>query len=125
MRVVWPESHAGRTGLLGCIESCAPYCGMVLLDAGSGGGGQGVSIPAWMIRDFSCSLPWMLAGGLNRDSLDAVQALPEKARPAGLDFNSGLESAPGCKDEIRMRNLMARAGELMLCPDMPEMARMW
>ncbi len=125
VRVVWPESHAGRKGLLDCIESCAPYCGMVLLDAGACGGGHGTGIPAGLIRDFSCSLPWMLAGGLNRESLDAVHALPEKARPAGLDFNSGLESAPGCKDEARMRDLVARAGELKLGPDMPAMSKMW
>ncbi len=125
LRVAWPETYAARGELLAFMEACAQYCGMVLLDAGYGGGGHGTGIPANMIQDLSCTLPWMLAGGLNRDSLEAVQAMPEKTRPAGLDFNSGLESAPGCKDEALMRDLVLRAVEYRLGPDMPALSRLW
>lgn len=125
LRVAWPETYAARGDLLAFMESCAQYCGLVLLDAGKGGGGHGTGIPAGMIQDLSCTLPWMLAGGLNSDSLDTVRLMPEKARPAGLDFNSGLESAPGCKDEARMRDLVARAGEYRLGPNMPALSRLW
>ncbi len=125
IRAVWPETYAGKEELLAFMESCAHYCGLVLLDAGKGGGGHGTGIPANLIQDLGCTLPWMLAGGLNRKSLDAVQAMPEKARPAGLDFNSGLESAPGCKDEARMRDLVLRAGEYRLGPDRPALSRLW
>lgn len=125
IRVAWPEKYATGEELLAFMESCAQYCGMFLLDAGSGGGGHGKRIPANMLQDLSCTLPWMLAGGLNRESLDAVRLMPEKARPAGLDFNSGLESAPGCKDEALMRDLVARAGEYGLGPNRPALSRLW
>lgn len=125
LRAAWPETYAARGELLAFMEACAQYCGMVLLDAGKGGGGHGTGIPAGMIQDLACTLPWVLAGGLNRDSLDFVQAMPEKARPAGLDFNSGLESAPGCKDEALMRGLVLRAKECRLGPDMPALSRLW
>ncbi len=125
LRVAWPETYAARGELLAFMEACAQYCGMVLLDAGYGGGGHGTGIPASMIQDLSCTLPWMLAGGLTRDSLDVVQAMPEKTRPAGLDFNSGLESAPGYKDEALMRDLVLRAVEYRLGPDMPALSRLW
>ncbi len=129
IRVAWPEAYTGQEDLLAFMESCAQYCGMFLLDAGSGGGGHGKRIPASLIQDFAGSLPcgfsWMLAGGLNRDSLDAVYAMPEKDRPSGLDFNSGLESSPGCKDEACMRDLVARAREYGLGPDRLKLSRLW
>ncbi len=129
IRAAWPEAYACQEDLLAFMDSCAQYCGMVLLDAGKGGGGHGTRVPAGMIQGLSCKLSgriaWMLAGGLNRESLDAVQFMPEKDRPAGLDFNSGLESAPGCKDEALMRELVARAGEYGLMSGLPPVSGLW
>ncbi|HAW92390.1 MULTISPECIES: bifunctional indole-3-glycerol-phosphate synthase TrpC/phosphoribosylanthranilate isomerase TrpF [unclassified Arsukibacterium] len=44
-------------------------------------------------------LPVMLAGGLNPDNVSQALALPV----AGLDLNSGLESAPGIKDSTKIQ----------------------
>ncbi|MDD5476203.1 MAG: phosphoribosylanthranilate isomerase [Syntrophales bacterium] len=44
--------------------------------------------------------PLLLAGGLDEDNID--EAIRE-VRPAGVDLNSGVESAPGIKDCLKMR----------------------
>ncbi len=49
-------------------------------------------------------LPIMLAGGLNPDNLRQALTLPV----AGLDMNSGLESAPGIKDDVKIHTAFAR-----------------
>lgn len=49
-------------------------------------------------------LPIMLAGGLSPDNVDEALTLPV----AGLDMNSGLESAPGIKDSTKIHAAFAR-----------------
>ena len=75
----------------------ADYVDTLLLDAYHpqmlGGTGQTIN---WQdLQQFSPTLPWMLAGGLNPDNiLDALTQL----MPDGIDLSSGVEKAPGDKD---------------------------
>jgi phosphoribosylanthranilate isomerase len=82
----------------------------VLLDSGSARqrGGSGVpfdwedaSAIASRIRD---SMPLIVAGGLN--SGNVARAI-ELFQPWGIDVVSGVESTPGTKDEIKLRQFMS------------------
>ena len=74
----------------------------VLLDAyhPTQHGGSGLSFNWQLLTELSASKPIMLAGGLNSDNCLAAARLPV----SGLDFNSGLESAPGIKDAAKIRS---------------------
>uniref|UniRef100_UPI00404840C7 bifunctional indole-3-glycerol-phosphate synthase TrpC/phosphoribosylanthranilate isomerase TrpF n=1 Tax=Rheinheimera sp. TaxID=1869214 RepID=UPI00404840C7 len=63
-------------------------------------GGSGSSFNWALLTQQNSSQPVMLAGGLTPDNCLAAAALPV----AGLDFNSGLESAPGIKDAAKIRS---------------------
>jgi phosphoribosylanthranilate isomerase len=52
-----------------------------------------------------CSQPIYLAGGINPDN---VSDLISRYRPSGIDVSSGIEIAPGIKDQRLMQNLFLR-----------------
>ena len=64
-------------------------------------GGTGQTINWEDLQQFSPTLPWMLAGGLNPDNIS--NALTQ-LKPDGIDLSSGVEKSPGDKD----LNLVAR-----------------
>jgi indole-3-glycerol phosphate synthase/phosphoribosylanthranilate isomerase len=70
-------------------------------------GGSGLSFNWQLLAEHSISKPIMLAGGLNSDNCLAAACLPV----AGLDFNSGLESAPGIKDAAKIRSAFTQLRE--------------
>ena len=77
-------------------------CRYVLVDSDRAGqsGGTGVPVDWNALSGKSWPIPLMLAGGLNAGNVeDAI----ETVRPAAVDVASGVESAPGIKDENRMR----------------------
>lgn len=97
IRVLWPERHP-------CIREMLEYAqglaaAFFLLDAGKSGGGSGNTLPFAELAGFSPPVPWLLAGGLNAANIPAALNL---CRPAGLDINSGVETAPGLKDADKM-----------------------
>jgi indole-3-glycerol phosphate synthase/phosphoribosylanthranilate isomerase len=63
-------------------------------------GGSGSSFNWALLTQHNSSQPIMLAGGLTPDNCLAAATLPV----AGLDFNSGLETAPGIKDAAKIRS---------------------
>src|SRR5690606_26860114 len=63
-------------------------------------GGSGISFNWALLTQHHSSQPIMLAGGLTPDNCLAAATLPV----AGLDFNSGLETAPGIKDAAKIRS---------------------
>lgn len=72
----------------------------LLLDAYHPGiqGGSGSKFD-WDLIPSNCSLPVVLAGGLQVDN--AKQAI-EKVKPYALDVSSGVESSKGIKDAAKM-----------------------
>lgn len=84
----------------------------LLLDARAGPGaalpgGNGVAFDWRLLAGFESRLPWMLAGGLTPFNVaEAVRATGARQ----VDVSSGVESAPGVKDEALVRAFGAALG---------------
>ncbi len=80
-----------------------------LLDAPTAGyGGSGTTCDWSLAAAVARELPVVLAGGLGPENVaEAVRTV----RPWAVDVASGVESAPGVKDEDRMRRFIERAKE--------------
>ena len=103
IRVFWPQRYDSLEALELDMARYADLCAFMLLDSGTSGGGHGASLDFAALAHVKAPRPWLLAGGLSPDNAAlAVQA----ACPAGLDVNSGVESAPGVKDISRVSQLV-------------------
>lgn len=71
----------------------------ILLDSGKG---SGQTISSALLDQVDFSQPIILAGGITPDN---VQAIVEHYHPMIIDVNSGVESAPGKKDELKIATL--------------------
>ncbi|MGE3276217.1 MAG: N-(5'-phosphoribosyl)anthranilate isomerase [Vicinamibacterales bacterium] len=83
-----------------------PVDALLLLDAHDPArhGGTGTTIDWHAAAAVAATRRVLLAGGLTPDNVtDAIRA----ARPWGVDVASGIESAPGVKDAVRMRAFVA------------------
>lgn len=108
IRVLWPELYAGRQELEADMEAHAPACAWFLLEAGRGGGGSGRTQDWTRLAGLRPPRPWLLAGGLTPANAGAAAAA---CRPDALDFNSGVEEAPGIKSpELLAAALAAVSG---------------
>jgi phosphoribosylanthranilate isomerase len=108
MKVVWPEKAAHLEAFQDELDRFAPLCGRFLADAGKDGGGHGRGIAdaaAELLLQARFPRPWLLAGGLGPQNIGPALApyLHDPHGLAGLDINSGVESAPGVKDETLLR----------------------
>lgn len=106
IKVLWPQKYASIAQLREDAGRFAPYCAWFLLDAGNTGGGSGKCLDWRKMANLALPRPWFLAGGL--DENNAAEALLA-CSPQGLDFNSGLEDAPGIKNPGRMMLALRRA----------------
>lgn len=69
------------------------------------GGGTGHTFDWSLLTRVSRSKPFFLAGGLTPDNVEeAIRAV----RPDGIDVSSGVESAPGVKDQAKLRKFFDR-----------------
>jgi phosphoribosylanthranilate isomerase len=77
-------------------------CRFLLVDSERDGlsGGTGTTVDWSALAGKSWPVPLMLAGGLNAAN---VEEAIETVRPWAVDVASGVESAPGVKDERQMR----------------------
>ncbi|WP_165078159.1 MULTISPECIES: phosphoribosylanthranilate isomerase [unclassified Desulfovibrio] len=108
IRVLWPERYASRAELMADMEAHAPACAWFLLEAGRGGGGSGRPQDWGRLAGLRPPRPWLLAGGLS--PLNVASAVAA-CGPDGLDFNSGVEEAPGKKSpELLAAALAAASG---------------
>ncbi len=67
-------------------------------------GGNGVAFDWRLIAGRRWPLPWMLAGGLTPDNV--AEAL-QRTGARQIDLSSGVESAPGVKDPVRIAAFFA------------------
>lgn len=102
IKVLWPQQHTSES-LAEALERFAPVCAYFLLDAGAGGGGNGIPLDWAALRSLRSPRPWFLAGALGPQTLPSAL---EACSPDGVDMNSALEDAPGIKNETRLRTAM-------------------
>jgi len=69
-------------------------------------GGNGRPFDWRLARDFKPRLPWLLSGGLDADNVAEAIAL---SGARGVDVSSGVERAPGVKDEKKIAAFAAAA----------------
>lgn len=109
IRVLWPERYAGRAMLEADMVAQAASCAWFLLEAGKAGGGSGQTQDWTRLAGLASPRPWLLAGGLGPANVASAVA---DCAPDGLDFNSGVEEAPGKKSpKLLAAALGASAGE--------------
>ena len=99
IKALWPQRYESFKEFQDDIDRFAPYCSYMLFDAGSSGGGHGVSMDFDLFKNVTVPMPWLLAGGLSAANLSEALAT---AKPYGVDLNSGVESAPGIKDKNKL-----------------------
>ena len=99
------RSRAGRSA----YEGAADY---LLIDAKPpkdaalpGGNGRAVRLAPYAGLSRRAR-PWLLSGGLDPDNVAEAIGL---SGAHGVDVSSGVESAPGVKDEARIRAFVAAA----------------
>lgn len=63
-------------------------------------GGNGLPFDWTLLKDFSSTRPWMLAGGLTAGNVAQALSVLE---PDAVDVSSGVETAPGVKDPAKIR----------------------
>ncbi len=102
MRVFWPQRYETRQDLEKDLELYAPCMRFALFDAGTAGGGHGTPFDFNFLKGLNSPKSWFIAGGLGPDNIKLALGA---CNPCGIDLNSGVESAPGVKDQ----QLMARA----------------
>ncbi|MEJ2000373.1 MAG: phosphoribosylanthranilate isomerase [Maritimibacter sp.] len=87
------------------LEDYMPVADQILVDAkppkgGDLPGGMGVPFDWQLIAGRHWQKPWMLAGGLNAQNIALALRLTGAKQ---VDLSSGVESAPGVKDEALIR----------------------
>ena len=99
IRVLWPDRYTHRALLYNDLQRNAEACAYYLLDAGLKGGGSGPKLDWSDLASLRPAHPWLLAGGLSAANVAMAVGM---CAPAGVDFNSGVEDAPGCKNREKM-----------------------
>ncbi len=105
IRAFWPQRHLTLFDLEAEMAAFAKHCAFMLLDAGSSGGGHGVSLDFASLAGLAAPKPWLLAGGLSPEN---VAEAARNARPHGFDLNSGVETSPGIKDISKVQLALQR-----------------
>ena len=84
------------------VQYCArfPSAQAILLDAFVEGYGGGGKVFDWSLIPSVLSKPIVLSGGLDAENVGAALA---QVRPAAVDVSSGVESAKGIKDAVKVR----------------------
>jgi phosphoribosylanthranilate isomerase len=81
---------------------------LYLFDAFSpaGPGGTGKRLPLAALKSAPAGVPFFLAGGLTPAN---VGAIIRRVKPYGVDASSGLETAPGWKDAVKVKQFIRAA----------------
>lgn len=76
-----------------------------------GYGGSGKQFDWSVLAAYKGSTPFLLSGGIRPDSLEALRHF-HHPRLAGLDLNSGFETAPGMKDVAKLKGFVEEVKKL-------------
>lgn len=99
------------------VQQTLPYEGTAdyfLFDTPcTGHGGSGKCFDWSLLDHYSGQTPFLLSGGLSPDSLEALSAFYHP-RWAGIDLNSGFETAPALKDALAIRQFIKQFKTLPL-----------
>lgn len=95
----------------GCLDTVArPYaacCDYFLFDTPcTTHGGSGKRFDWALLDTYTLDVPFLLSGGLKPDSLTGLQSLTHR-RWAGVDLNSGFETAPAMKDASALQSFIS------------------
>jgi phosphoribosylanthranilate isomerase len=83
-----------------------PHCDYFLFDAkGAAPGGNGTVFNWKLLLKYNLPVPYFLAGGLGLEHAAELAALRLPGL-AGVDLNSGFETAPGVKDARRVGQML-------------------
>jgi phosphoribosylanthranilate isomerase len=111
---IWVVSRTAGAALASGIDALFALADAVVLDAKVEGmlGGSGARFDwkgvAQALTEVRARTPLVVAGGLKVDNVaEAIRVL----RPQIVDVSSGVESAPGIKDQALMRAFMNAARE--------------
>ena len=84
----------------------APYCDYFLFDTPCHGyGGSGQSFDWNILKNYKGDTPFLLSGGIRPESLSALSGFHHR-RWAGIDLNSGFETAPAQKDAKQLASFI-------------------
>ncbi len=97
---------------LAALDSYAQVADQILVDAKPPAGadlpgGNGLAFDWRLLSGRRWSLPWMLAGGLGAEN---VQRAANLTGATQVDISSGVERAPGVKDEALIAAFLRAAG---------------
>lgn len=71
----------------------------------NGYGGSGKQFDWSVLTAYKGQTPFLLSGGINPDSVEAIRNF-HHPKLAGLDLNSGFETAPGMKDAGKLKTFI-------------------
>lgn len=92
------QAEAAAEGLDGLLIESKPPPGATRP------GGNAAALDWAILRGWQPRLPWLLAGGLTPDNVG--EAIAVSGAP-GVDVSSGVESAPGVKDVLRISKFIS------------------
>jgi len=75
-------------------------------------GGNGTSFDWRLLDNLETTSPVLLSGGLNIDNIEQAKKIAARADNtiAGFDVSSGVESAPGVKNNTKIQTFLAACG---------------
>lgn len=92
----------------------APYCDYLLFDTPcTGFGGSGEKFDWTLLKHYKGETPFLLSGGIRPESLNDLLAF-RHPRWAGIDLNSGFETAPGIKDAEKLKTFIERINNVSM-----------
>jgi phosphoribosylanthranilate isomerase len=94
------------------VKQYSPVCDYLLFDLPKNAESGGKRRP---LQDLKTATPFFMAGGINPHNVGPIAAALIGNRSfVGVDVASGVESAPGVKDQAKMRALIEKVQEVSL-----------
>jgi phosphoribosylanthranilate isomerase len=106
--LVMKAFSVGQTVDFNALLPYVPHCDFFLFDTkGAAPGGNGAIFDWNLLSAYNLPVPYFLAGGLGLEHAAELAALRLPGL-AGVDLNSGFETAPGVKDASRLAQMLTQ-----------------